>query len=194
MTVARRAWNMRRRSPSGTIWPERAIERALSDARMALAFLARQPGVDGARLGVVGMSLGGLVAAGVASTQPDVHALVLWSAVAHNGDRVAVWMMWEKRKHLRRHGYYDDGGWAINRIFDEQLSAMDGAEMVVPYRGPALILHGAADTTVPIEDAHRYKKVLGVREELVAIDDADHIYWMRQNSDVGGWQGEVWAA
>ncbi len=152
------------------------IERELDDARAALAFLARQPGVDGARLGVVGMSLGGLVAAGAAGTHPEVRALVLWSAVAHNGDRVAAWMAPEKRADLRRHGYYDDGGWAINAAYDEQLRGMDGAAMVVSYRGPSLILHGTTDRAVPIADAYRYKNALGERAELVEIDGADHTY------------------
>ncbi|MDQ3927898.1 MAG: alpha/beta fold hydrolase [Chloroflexota bacterium] len=152
------------------------IERELSDARMALGFLARQPGLDVSRLGLVGMSLGGLVAAGTAGTHSNVRALVLWSAVAHNGERANARLTSEQRDQLRRLGYYDNGGFAVNRTFHEQFTSMDGVQMVAGYEGPALVIHGTEDTSVPVEDAYRYKEAFGDRADLVVLEGANHIF------------------
>ena len=152
------------------------VESMLSDAQAALAFLMCQPGVDRTRLGVVGMSLGGLVAANVAGSHEGIRALVLWSAVAHNGDRVDTWLTPAQKAQLQRDGYYDDIGVAVNRTFFEQLRTMNGTEMVSSYKGQALILHGTADAAVPLEDACRYKQALGDRAKLVVIDGANHAF------------------
>lgn len=152
------------------------VEGMLSDAHAALTFLTGQPGVDRTRLGVVGMSLGGLVAANVAGSHEGIRALVLWSAVAHNGDRVDTWLTPAQKAQLQQDGYYDDIGVAVNRTFFEQLRTMNGAEMVASYKGQALILHGTADAAVPLEDAYRYKQALGDRAELVVIDGANHAF------------------
>jgi uncharacterized protein len=50
---------------------------AVAEAHASLAFLASHPGIDAHRLGVVGYSLGSFLANLVASTQPDVRAIVL---------------------------------------------------------------------------------------------------------------------
>jgi len=152
------------------------VESMLSDAQAALAFLMRQAGVDGTRLGVVGMSLGGLVAANMAGSHEGMRALVLWSAVAHNGDRVDTWLTPAQKAQLQQDGYYDDLGFAINRTFFEQLRTMHGEEMITSFKGRALILHGTADAAVPLEDAYRYKQALGDRAELVVIDGANHAF------------------
>ena len=152
------------------------IEREMSDAHMSLEFLAQQPGVDPSRLGLVGMSLGGLIAAGTAGTHDNVRAIVLWSALAHNGERANDRLTPEQRDQLQTLGYYDDGGFALNRTYHEQLVSMNGVAMLPPYRGPALILHGTEDTAVPIEDAYLYKEALGERAELVVLEGANHIF------------------
>ncbi|MDQ5826478.1 MAG: alpha/beta fold hydrolase [Chloroflexota bacterium] len=152
------------------------VERELSDARRSLQFLVQQPGVDASRLGLVGMSLGGLIAAGTAGTHNNVRGIVLWSAVAHNGERANSRLTPEQRVQLDTLGYYDNGGFAQNRTYHEQLVAMNGVEMLAPYEGPALIIHGTEDTAVPIDDAYLYKEALGERAELVVIEGANHIF------------------
>ena len=81
-----------------------------------------------------------------------------------------------QQAQLQQDGYYDDGGFAVNRTFFEQLRTMNGAELVASYAGRALILHGTADAAVPLEDAYRYKHVLGDRAVLVGIEGASHTF------------------
>ncbi len=54
----------------------------IEDALTVLSWLAEQPYVDVDRLGVLGLSMGGCVAAHVAGADPRIKALVLWAAVA----------------------------------------------------------------------------------------------------------------
>ena len=122
------------------------------------------------------MSLGGLVAALVAGAQPDLRGVVLWAGVAHNGSRTDAWLTPERADHLRAHGYYDNGGTSMSLAFFEELRDLDGAAAIVRHPGPVLILHGTADVSVPVEDGHRYKEVLGERADLVLLDGADHLF------------------
>lgn len=55
------------------------IDTQIADARQAFAYLAEQEGVDAEQLGVVGFSLGGIVASALAGSDERVKALVLWS-------------------------------------------------------------------------------------------------------------------
>jgi alpha/beta superfamily hydrolase len=61
---------------------EMTLRGEIADGRAAVDFLRGQAGIDPERVGLLGLSLGGAVAATLA---PSVHAkvLVLWSAVAH---------------------------------------------------------------------------------------------------------------
>ena len=59
-----------------------------NDIRAALAYLRRRPEIDGARLGLVGHSEGGLIAPLVASTDPRLRGIVLLAGPAYTGRRI----------------------------------------------------------------------------------------------------------
>jgi hypothetical protein len=152
------------------------VTRMRDDAAAALAFLRGQPDVDRSRVAIVGMSLGGLVAALVAGAEPDLRAVVLWAGVAHNGSRTEAWLTPERAAQMRERGYYDNGGTPMSLAYFEQLRDLDGPAVIVRSSGPVLVLHGTADSSVPVEDGHRYKEVLADRAELVLLDGADHLF------------------
>lgn len=54
----------------------------IQDTKTVLAFLRSQTGVNPERLGVLGLSMGGYMAACVAAQGPSLKALVLWAASA----------------------------------------------------------------------------------------------------------------
>ena len=62
------------REPEGF---RRSMEQAVADARACLSWLEQRPEVDGSRLGVVGVSLGGILATIVSGLDPRVKALVI---------------------------------------------------------------------------------------------------------------------
>jgi dipeptidyl aminopeptidase/acylaminoacyl peptidase len=152
------------------------IEGELDDAHRALGYLIAQPGVDASRLGLVGLSLGGLVAAYIAVAQPAVRALALWCAVAHGRGPWVTETLREQEGQLRAVGYADGGGYALSSAFLEQLRASDPVRALSRYSGRALIVHGTEDANVPLEHAYRYREALGERAELVLVEGADHVF------------------
>lgn len=59
-----------------------------NDIRAALAYLRSRPEVDGARLGLVGHSEGGMIAPMVAATDPTLKGIVLMAGPAYTGRRI----------------------------------------------------------------------------------------------------------
>lgn len=145
----------------------------IADALRVLDFLEEQKAVDSNRLGVIGLSMGGAVAASVAGQDNRVKSLALWAAVARfdlfeqNAEEI------EKAK---KQGYVDVGGNILNITFYEDIQKQNPLQLVSQYRGPALIVHGDADPTVPVSHADLYYEVLSGKKEKLIIPGADHTF------------------
>ncbi|PYV05908.1 MAG: alpha/beta hydrolase, partial [Acidobacteria bacterium] len=61
---------------------EVTLQGEIADARVAIEFFRRQKGINPERTGLLGLSLGGTIAASVAGPA-RAAALALWSALAH---------------------------------------------------------------------------------------------------------------
>jgi len=165
------------------------IRREIGDARAALGLLAGEAGIDRSRLGLLGLSLGGCVAANLAARDARVRSLALWSAV---GD-TSRWFRSAKRRHIampwdpkaRRPrgpgGVFDLGGHALSPDF------FTGAPKVNPLtalrtcrrRFPVMLIHGTADAAVPVSTADEYFDVLlrgGYPVRKVILAGVDHSY------------------
>ena len=155
-------------SPSGEI----------SDARRALAVLAEQPQIDRSRLGVIGLSLGGLVAACTAGREPSIRSTVLWAAAAE---------LWqgpnatdpEKRKQMKSRGWVDIGGLKLGAGFFNDFGKLDPVKEIASSTSPVLIIHGKADQAVPFKHAERFYAAVhtrGRKAKLVLLDGVDHTF------------------
>ena len=148
----------------------------IADAVAALDWIAQQPGIDPRRIGVVGLSLGGCVAALLAGQDARVRAVVFWNAVGLTDQHF---------RDLPPDGIR--GGLRIGPEFLETFSTLDIASILRRYTGPGLVIRGTADPVVPQDDADALKVALGERGELRFIADADHTF---QHPD---WRREVFA-
>ena len=145
----------------------------VSDALTGLDWLRAQDGIDPERLGVLGLSLGGCVAAITAGRRPEqVKALVLWSAVAH----LVKSFEQQETPPPRVENGYDLGGNIMGDAFLAELPNVRPLVEVTHYKGPALIVHGANDAVVPPTDADAYAKALSGRARKHMIPEADHTY------------------
>ena len=151
--------------------PRMTLASGLADAAGAIRVLKAHPDVP-ERLGVVGFSFGGTVAALVAGRDSRIRAAVLAAAPAVAGPNFTAWS--------------NDGKW-------KPLAEISRT------RARVLLIWGSRDTAVPIENAERYAAVLTqarVRNELVTIEGGDHDFapaaprarmaatvadWMRQS-------------
>ncbi len=136
------------------------ISSEVSDAHAALAFLRARPEVDPERIGLVAMSLGGLVAAEVLGSDRDIKAAALWCAVAdtleairRRASRAAIGQMALKRS-------FDMEGWEVGRPFARELASARPLKSVVRSSADFLLVHGEKDESVPVEDVYAYEQAL----------------------------------
>jgi len=164
----------------GNFW-EMTVPGEVDDARAALDWLRRHPAVDPDRVVLLGLSMGGAVAAAVAGIDPNVAGLILWSAVADLSG-------------LTRHvappaddtpqvlgplpdGRFDLGGLLLGPAFRDTLPQVQPLESVQHYAGPALIIHGTNDEAVPPDHADRYLQAMGEKRALLHwVPGGDHVY------------------
>lgn len=146
------------------------ISREIEDARAALRYLADRPGVDATRLGALGLSLGGCVAACL-SGRERLQALVLWAAVAHPG------RIFDRRfPEFGEADWIDMNGWGLGRGFVEDSRTVRPLEEVKRHLGPVLVVHGSKDESVPPSDAQDYYDAIGEKCRLLYIEESDHTF------------------
>jgi alpha/beta superfamily hydrolase len=153
---------------------EMTLAREVEDAQAALTFLAEQQGVLPHKLGTIGLSLGGAVAALVAGLRPSLRATVLWAAVADPGkhlSRIAL------QPRTTAKGFYDLGGNLVSPDFLADLPSHKPLEAIASYPGALLVVHGTSDESVPFSDSEDFvaAHLQGVTEQL-AIQDSDHVF------------------
>jgi pimeloyl-ACP methyl ester carboxylesterase len=156
---------------SGGEFREMTISREIADAKAALDYLCSRSEVDASRVGVLGLSMGGCVAACLAGRDARVKALVLWAALAHPG-RITARLL----PDFGDKESFDMNGWEIGRAFVEDGRSVDPLEEIRRYAGPALIVHGSQDETVPPSDADEYREALGARSKLHLVEGAGHVF------------------
>ena len=81
--IAAFRFDFRGSGESGGRFEDMTVPGEIADARTAVQVLARQPRMDRARIGILGLSLGGMVAANTAAREPAVRSLALWCATAN---------------------------------------------------------------------------------------------------------------
>jgi dienelactone hydrolase len=129
--------------------PRMTLASGLADAAGAIRVLKAHPDVP-ERLGIVGFSFGGTVAALAAGRDSRIRAAVLAAAPAVAGPQFTAWS--------------NDGKW-------KPLAEISRT------RGRVLLVWGSRDSQVPFANAERYAAVLSqarVPNRIVTIEGADH--------------------
>ena len=129
--------------------PRMTLESGLADAAGAIRLLKAHPDVP-ERLGVVGFSFGGTVAAIAAGRDSRLRAAVLAAAPAMAEPHFKAWT--------------NEGKW-------KPVAELSRT------RARVLLIWGSRDTQVPFANAERYRSVLSqarVTNKIVTIDGGDH--------------------
>ncbi len=162
------------------------VEGEIADAMAAVEFLCAEPTVDPTRIGLLGLSLGGLVAACAAARSERVRALVLWSAVADLMGVFSAREGWDElQAAVERDGYVDHGAFRIGKGFYDDCRRVDPLMELARFDGPALIVHGSEDRTVPPSHDDMYIDALpGTDKRKHIVEGADHTFssvaWERE--------------
>lgn len=154
---------------------------SLEDIEDSLAYLQKRSEVDLERLGVVGHSFGGMLAAITAARTPTLMSLVTLSAVFAMPKSLTSFLGEEQVRSWEKLGYIEMDppgcGLYLNYAFYEDLIRYDVVAEAKLVKTPVRIVQGEADTGVPVEDALLYYKHVASREkDLVLLPGADHGY------------------
>ncbi|MGN6794757.1 MAG: alpha/beta hydrolase family protein [Streptosporangiaceae bacterium] len=136
--------------------------RAIIDA------VTRLPGVDEARIGIWGVSLGGYYAARVASGDERVRATISLCPVYCLGD------IWERLPDLSRAAFT-----VRSKSESADQARRRASELTLADRGglisaPILIVAGKRDRIFPWQDADRLASDIGPHAELLLLEDGNH--------------------
>jgi dipeptidyl aminopeptidase/acylaminoacyl peptidase len=162
---------------------EATLETEIADAEDAVGFFRRQEGIDSQRIGLLGLSLGGALAA-LTAERVGARALVLWSAVAHFPRLEAV--AETLTQPFGNDGTREYAGHEISPRFLEAASRLDPLAGVAGYRGPTLVIHPERDEHLPLNHPEDYFHASAAPvKEIIIIPGADHTF-----SSIG-WEREV---
>jgi dipeptidyl aminopeptidase/acylaminoacyl peptidase len=151
----------------------------ISDARRAFHVLAQQPEVDASHMGIVGLSLGGLVAACTAGVEHRARSVVLWAAVADMARVVNASSTPENEREFASQGWTDLAGHKLGRAFIQDMATHDPVSRIAEADSALLIIHGSDDQSVNVEDAETfYSKAQRPGREVakLIIEGADHTF------------------
>ena len=151
------------------------ISGEVSDAIKSLDILAAMPGIDANRLGILGLSMGGCVAALVSGQDPRVKSTVMWAPLSDDPpDR--------KQEILSRAEAPptpDANANVVGPQFYAELPQISPSTTLETYTGALLIIHGSGDDVVPVSHGHRYYTRMQNRQAPTAleiIEGADHTF------------------
>lgn len=156
------------------------IDQQLDTAKAALDVLRKTDGVDPARTGVLGFSLGGGIATLLASGAPqDVKSLVTWSSVGDLQQDFLSEMGQKTFDRAKEDGIVGlDLGWrtiALKQAFFDSLGKYKIDDAIASYPGAYLTIAGSKDFSAGYTD-----RFVGLAKsqtkEAYVVPDADHIY------------------
>jgi uncharacterized protein len=197
--IASMRFDFRGSGESEGVFDEMTPSREVEDVVAAYAFLKSRAEINPTKLGLLGLSMGGMVAA-LSVAQPGVafKALSLW-APAHpstwlgelpsNTPIDQVWATYQARAktpegkasgidfdaETNRVDFY---GNPVSQAFFDDLLRLDSFQTVVQHQGPALVVHGTADPAVSFQTGETYAKRLETRgpTQLHAIPGGLHTF------------------
>lgn len=140
------------------------------DVEAAVAWLRDQPYVDPQRVALLGHSVGAGACLLAASRDPGVAGVVSVSSMAHPGRFMHAAMVGRGLPSLLARGALRYVESVIGHRYDD----FAPVRSIASTRVPVLLVHGDADTTVPLSDAHLLQAASGSRTELVVVPAAGH--------------------
>jgi uncharacterized protein len=154
---------------------EMTLENEIADALAAVEFVRRQRGIDPRRVALVGLSLGGAIAALIAE-RARVQALIMWSAPAHLAEIANVTAN-SAKAIPGREKLVDYNGHKISTELLKQINTIDPLGQIASFRQPTLLIHPEKDDYVPkIHADHYFERVGAAIKEAVVIPNADHTF------------------
>ncbi len=145
----------------------------VNDVRGAMTFLQPQPEVDPERIGVLGHSMGGATAIMAAAQIPGLRAVVSESTYASLEENIR-----QRLDHLLGLPPFPFAplvifwGQVETGLDIQKASPVNEIAAISPR--PLLLIHGALDETIVVENAYQLYQAAGQPKELVVLQEANH--------------------
>ena len=153
------------------------ISKELQDAENILEYVKALDFVDKDNIGVVGLSMGGLISGILASEhKEDIKALCLW-APANNMRKVfAEDRTIEEIEAFRNKGFYDYHGFSLGFGYYNDIKGLDIRNRSAGFDKNILILHSDNDSSVPIVFSKMYLELYKDRAKRIVIEGGEHTF------------------
>jgi dipeptidyl aminopeptidase/acylaminoacyl peptidase len=166
---------------SDGVFDDMTVPGEVSDAEKALTFMARQRWVDKEKIGVLGLSVGGRVAAILASKDGRVRFAVLYSAaLGPLRKRFLAGIDGENLEKLDSGESVKVGdGWYLKKAFFETVDDPVPLEVMHRIMVPVLLVHSDMDQVMPMEDSRKGYEIirnLNRKNEFYIVKDGDHTF------------------
>jgi alpha/beta superfamily hydrolase len=156
------------------------------DAQAALEWLIGRPEIDAARVGVLGLSLGGMVESMLAGRNPSlVRGLAYWSAAANNESFINVAEHTSEKnglstdalmQKLAQDGFVMLWGYPLGQSFIQNLFKEDSLKELANYHGTAIVIQNTGDPTVLPNQADLYAQHFGDRAVVYKLEENTHTF------------------
>ncbi|KAA3655417.1 MAG: alpha/beta fold hydrolase [Proteobacteria bacterium] len=147
-----------------------SLPKFAEDLSACVGWLKTHHPAQARQLVLVGHSVGAAAALLVASRRSDISAVISLSAFAHpRWTMTRALRRWPLPEHVVRLAlrYVE---WVIGHRFDAIAPLATAGRLHCPL----LLVHGSADTTVPVADAHAIARAHGAHLTLLEIPGATH--------------------
>ncbi|MGW1718317.1 alpha/beta hydrolase [Streptomyces sp. NPDC002156] len=150
----------------------------IDETRTVLGVVRTLDFADPGRIGLLGMSMGGVVAGITAAEVPGISALCLWSPAAVAPFEVGSGRLKGRdlAPELEEKGYFDADGYRISPALVDDLAGLDVYGRSGAYTGPVHILHGDKDDIAPLAYVRRYLDHYDGNARLEIVEGADHAW------------------
>lgn len=161
------------------------VSTLIQDATSAVDFLKNRVAPAPLRLGVLGYSMGGLVASYLTKERPkEIECVVLWAAVACATHVLNGFLGCTLREALETFSFpLERDGWRLGRRFFEEVNATCSSRVLAESGKPTLILHARDDQTVNVDNATEFSKALteaGVDHDVALLRHGGHGFILRE--------------
>lgn len=155
------------------------VSSELEDVSTALAWLRSRDEVDTGRIGILGFSMGGMVAAFTLGRDPEIRAAALWSPVGEPKVQIAqrAYPGWEADLHSS--GVVTTEAWKLGPAFVKEMGRLEPLEAIRGVTCPILLVHGDHDESVNVQSSWLYEEALaggGADVVVHIVAGADHTY------------------
>ena len=133
------------------------------------------------RLGLYGSSMGGAVVLLYASRKGSLDALAVISAVGRPGDLWSAWADSDRLARWRRDGWIEIEGHRLPYSFYEDTLRQDVITAAAGIAAPLLLVHGAKDSIVPLEQCRALHTAVPGTKRMVILPEADHRFSRRED-------------